>query len=485
MIVEDISKSPLWNGYAELAESHNLRACWSNPIISSTGKLLGTFATYFESPRRPTSDELSLIESAARAAGLAIERKRSEVALLALERRSAEEYQLLLSRIVPLAEALGTARDLLTIYRGLRDFVYSSMPSSAFFVSFFDARTRMRTAAYATSDDGEVDISLLPPIELTKDGGPNSKAVFERRSVVTNAYMDEMRDRPHVIAQDNGIEPKTSLAVPMIVMDRVIGTLEVQSYLDEAFKPDHVIALEMVANLAAVSIENVRLIETEASARQEAEAANRMKDEFLSVLSHELRTPLNAMLGWVRMLRAGVLDAERSAKALEVIERNTRQQGSLIEDLLDVSRIISGRMRVEKELIDLKNVIQAAAETVRPLAIAKDLDLDIAEAGPLMMNGDPVRLQQVITNLLQNAVKFTPSGKGVRLWTEVSGTMAKIVVSDDGVGIEEEFLPNIFDRFSQADASTKRTFNGLGLGLTIVRTIVDLHGGTIRGKPGP
>jgi PAS domain S-box-containing protein len=482
VIVEDIAKSPLWDGYADLAKSHGLRACWSNPIISSTGQLLGTFATYFEEPRTPTADELSLIESAARAAGLAIERKRSEETLLALERRSAEEYQSLLSRIVPLAEALGTARDLLTVYRALKDFVYSSMPCSAFFVSFFDPETNMRTAAFACSDEGDVDISLLPPIELSRGGGPNSKAVFERRSVVTNSYMEEMRDRPHMVAQDNGIEPRTSLAVPMTVMDRVIGTLEVQSYLDQAFRSDHVIALEMVANLAAVSIENIRLIETEANARQEAEAANRMKDEFLSVLSHELRTPLNAMLGWVRMLRAGVLDEERSAKALEVIERNTRQQGSLIEDLLDVSRIISGRMRVEKELIDLKNVIQAAAETVRPLAIAKNLDLDVAETGPLMMKGDPVRLQQVITNLLQNAVKFTAPDGGVRLWTEVNGAIAKIVVSDDGVGIEEEFLPHIFDRFSQADASTKRTFNGLGLGLTIVRTIVDLHGGTINAE---
>jgi PAS domain S-box-containing protein len=481
IVVDDMQNSPFWPAkLAGLAERHGLRACWSQPIISPSGKLLGTFSAFFEEHRSPTKQELSLLESAARSASLAIQRKQSEEALMALERRSAEEYEALLSRIVPLAEALGTARDLLTIYRALSDFVRSSMTCSAFLVSFVDPTTHIRTAAYASSDEGEVDISAFPPIELTVDGGPNSQAVFGRKSVVMDHYMDEMRGRPHIIANENGIEPNSSLAVPMAVMDRVIGTLEVQAYESNAFKREHVIALEMVANLAAVSIENVRLIETEAHARQEAEAANRMKDEFLSVLSHELRTPLNAMLGWVRMLRAGVLDEERSAKALEVIERNTRQQGSLIEDLLDVSRIISGRMRIEKERVDLHNVVQAAAETIRPFALTKGIHLDIAAEEPMLMHGDAVRLQQVITNLLQNAVKFTPSGGHVRLAMERGGQSAKIVIRDNGVGIEKEFLPHIFDRFSQADASTKRSYTGLGLGLTIVRTIVNLHGGSIR-----
>jgi len=338
----------------------------------------------------------------------------------------------------------------------------------------------MRTAAYAWGNEGEVDISTLPPIELTKDGGPNSQAVFQRKSVIVNRYMEIMRNRPHIIVQENGIDPDSSVAVPMIVMDRVLGTFEVQAYENDAFHEENVIVLEMVANLAAVSIENVRLIEAEAKARHTAEASSRMKDEFLSVLSHELRTPLNAMLGWVRMLRDGVLDEGHAAKALEVIERNTRQQSTLIEDLLDVSRIISGKMRVDKELVDIIPLFNSVSETIRPLAQSKDVSFDVdADEGSLFMNGDPVRLQQMITNLLQNSVKFTPPGGKIMFSFSRNRSDAVIKIQDTGIGIEPDFLPHIFDRFSQADGSAKRNYTGLGLGLTIVKTIVNLHGGDI------
>src|SRR5439155_4727614 len=309
-------------------------------------------------------------------------------------------------------------------------------------------------------------------------GGPNSRAILAKQTVITNNYYDDQKDRPHVVLRENGIDPLSSMVVPMVVQDRVIGTVEVQAYQDRAFGREHAIALEMAANLAAVAIENVRLIETEARARAEAETANRMKDEFLSVLSHELRTPLNAMLGWVRILRSGNIDEERTSKALEIIERNTRQQSSLIEDLLDVSRIISGKMRIDHELIDMVQALEQAAESVRPMVLAKDIVFEVTQAyEPLYLNGDAVRLQQVITNLLQNAIKFTPSGGRVTLEYYRDVDHAVINVTDTGVGIEADFLPLIFDRFSQADASTRRSNTGLGLGLTIVRNIVELHGG--------
>ncbi len=406
--------------------------------------------------------------------------KIAQESLVKAERRAADEYRALLSRIVPLAQSLGTARDLISIYRSVQEFVCTSMRCTGFFVSFYNPETRFRTAAYAWGEQGEVEISTLPPIELAEDGGPNSRAVFERRPIVVNDFMDHMKDRPHLILQDDGINPSSSMVVPMIVMNRVIGTVEVQAYENDAFQHDHVVALEMVANLAAVAIENVRLIEIEAKARSEAEAANIMKDEFLSILSHELRTPLNAMLGWVRMLRGGMLDEERSAKALEVIERNTRQQSSLIEDLLDVSRIISGKMKIEKESVDLKTILTEVAESVRPLAMNKEVRFEFHTGDEsVFMNGDVVRLQQVITNLLQNAIKFSSANGTVTMSLEKNASSASIRVADNGVGIEPEFLPHIFDRFSQADASTKRSYTGLGLGLTIVRTIVELHGGDI------
>lgn len=408
------------------------------------------------------------------------DRKKAEEALLAAERRAADEYQALLSRIVPLAQTLGKTRDLISVYRLLCDFVRISMPSSAFFVSFFDENTSLRTAAYAWGDQGELDISDLPPIKLSTDGGPNSQAVFQKRSVVATRYMDMMKNRPHLILQEDGVDPNSSLVVPMIVMDRVVGTLEVQAYEDEAFDDEHVVALEMAANLAAVAIENVSLLESEIDLRNQAEAANRTKDEFLSILSHEMRTPLNSMLGWIRMLRTGTLDPDRMTKAIEVIERNTRVQIALIEDLLDVSRIISGKMRIEKEPLDLAELAGSIIETIRPSAVAKDLAFEFTgDDGSLFVEGDSTRLQQVITNLVENAVKFTPENGRVSVSIKRCGDNVEMTVADTGIGIEPDFLPLIFDRFSQADASTRRSYSGLGLGLAIVKKIVDLHRGVI------
>lgn len=408
------------------------------------------------------------------------DRKRAENALLAAERRAADEYQALLSRIVPLAQTLGKSRELISVYRSLLEFVRASMPCSAFFVSFYDADTSLRTAAYVWGDDNELDISVLPPIELTPEGGPNSQAVLQKRSIVASRYMDVMKNRPHVIIQENGLDPKSAMVVPMIVKDGVTGTLEVQAYQDEAFLDEHVVALEMAANLAAVAIENVKLLESEIELRNQAETANRAKDEFLSVLSHELRTPLNSMLGWVRMLRSGSLDADRTAKAIEVIERNTRQQIALIEDLLDVSRIISGKMRMEKEPLDLVTLTGDIVEAVRPAAFAKEIAFELeCTADSLFVDGDAARLQQVVTNLAENAVKFTPENGSVSVSLKRERAVALLQVKDTGIGIGAEFLPHIFDRFSQADASTRRSYTGLGLGLAIVKKIVELHEGTI------
>ncbi len=409
------------------------------------------------------------------------ERKLAEEAIVRAERQAAEEYQALLGRIVPLAATLGRARDLTSIYRAVREFICASMTCSGFFVSFFESETNLRHAGYVWGEGKEVDISELPPMPLDPEtGGGNSRAVFEKRTVITNNLWQEMKKRPHVVIEENGVDPMSSLIVPMMIKDTVLGTLEVQAHHNEAFNDEHAVALEMAANLAAVAIENVRLIETEAAAREAAESANRAKDEFLSVLSHELRTPLNAMLGWVRMLKAGVLDAENSERALEVIERNTRLQSSLIEDLLDVSRIISGKMRIETELVDFISVVKTASETIRPLVDAKDVNYSfVHDEESVFLTADAVRLQQVVSNLLQNAIKFTPAGGRIDISIERSERTAVLRVKDTGVGIERDLLPYIFDRFRQADASARRNFTGLGLGLTIVRNIVELHGGAI------
>jgi signal transduction histidine kinase len=226
--------------------------------------------------------------------------------------------------------------------------------------------------------------------------------------------------------------------------------------------------------------ERARLLVLEQAARKHAEEANRMKDEFLATLSHELRTPLNAILGWVQVLRTGKLDAAAGARALETIERNSRAQAQLIADLLDVSRIITGKLRLELKPVELSRIIDAALDSARPAADAKAIELVVSLApleSPVL--GDNDRLHQVIWNLLSNAIKFTPRGGRVEVRLKESGLNAVIEVRDSGIGIRPDFLPYVFDRFRQAESTLTRSQGGLGLGLSIVRHLLELHGGTV------
>lgn len=211
--------------------------------------------------------------------------------------------------------------------------------------------------------------------------------------------------------------------------------------------------------------------------------ASRLKDEFLATVSHELRTPLNSILGWVQLFRTGRLDETGRGHALETIEQSAKTQARLIEDLLDVSRIVSGKLRLEVRSVQLADVIQAAVETIRPAAEAKNITLDLQlESTGIAVVGDPNRLQQVIWNLLSNAIKFTPNSGQVTVTLRRQGSLQQVVVSDNGIGIAPEFLPHIFDAFRQADSSSTRSHKGLGLGLSIVRRLIELHGGTVRAE---
>ncbi|HEU4875394.1 MAG TPA: ATP-binding protein [Pyrinomonadaceae bacterium] len=215
-------------------------------------------------------------------------------------------------------------------------------------------------------------------------------------------------------------------------------------------------------------------------ARAEAEAANRIKDEFLATLSHELRTPLTSLLGWSSVLREARRDEKVLNQGLEAIDRNARVQAQLIDDLLDVSRIVSGKLNLDVRPLDITSVARAAINVVRPAADAKGIVLDYwAEPGLGAICADSARLHQIVWNLLSNAVKFTPNGGRIHVRVEQDGMDARVTVKDTGQGIDPEFLPRVFDRFRQADSSTTRSFGGLGLGLAIVRHLVELHGGTV------
>jgi signal transduction histidine kinase/DNA-binding response OmpR family regulator len=239
---------------------------------------------------------------------------------------------------------------------------------------------------------------------------------------------------------------------------------------------------EQAARLEAEEAQRLseQLLAREEEARADAEAANRLKDEFLATVSHELRTPLNSILGWAQLMRSGKLDEEGSTRALSTIERNTKSLAQIIDDLLDVSRIISGKLRLDVSPIELEPVVAAALDTIRPASDAKSIHLQVSlDPSVGSISGDPNRLQQVVWNLLTNAIKFTPRGGHVEVRLEPVESSARITVTDSGEGISQDFLPYIFDRFRQADSTFTRLHGGLGLGLAIVRHLVEMHGGSV------
>jgi signal transduction histidine kinase len=244
---------------------------------------------------------------------------------------------------------------------------------------------------------------------------------------------------------------------------------------DSALDSDDAALARQLARCAALAIDNAHLY-------REAQRMNRVKDEFLATVSHELRTPLNAVLGWARLLRMGKLDESATARALEIIERNALSQARLIEDLLDVSRIVSGKLRIEELPVDLREVAVAALEAVKLAAEAKAIEIVTHLDEVPAVTGDPTRLQQVVWNLLSNAIKFTPRGGRIEVRLRCVDAHVEIEVTDDGIGVRAEFLPHVFDHFRQADGTTTRVHGGLGIGLAIVRHLTELHGGSVRAE---
>jgi len=269
-------------------------------------------------------------------------------------------------------------------------------------------------------------------------------------------------------AQETTIQPQTML---------LTGTrLESKDGTSERI----LLSIENITERKLAEEELKILMQQEQAARAEAEAANRVRDEFLAMVSHELRTPLNAIVGWTHLLKLGALNQPDSERAIETIERNAKAQATIINELLDVSRVISGKLKLDMRPVDLAEVINEAVDVVRPAADAKAIEVvTVLDQNAGLVAGESVRLQQVIWNLLTNAIKFTQKEGKVEVQLERSGTHVTVVVSDTGSGIPSDFLPYIFERFRQADTSEKRSHGGLGLGLSIVRNLVEMHGGRV------
>jgi PAS domain S-box-containing protein len=276
-----------------------------------------------------------------------------------------------------------------------------------------------------------------------------------------------------LIAADGTERPIEDSGAPIRDRDgRILGTVLVFRDASERRRAD--------TERRSVAIERERLLEAERAARAEAERANRVKDEFVAMVSHELRTPLNAILGWTQLMMQSRADPDVIGRGLDVIARNTRLQAQLISDLLDMSRIVSGKLRLSIEKVELRALLEDAVESVERAAVEKNVAIQCELAASSIVAGDPSRIQQIVWNLLWNAIKFTPAGGRVLVRLRQRAANAEITIADTGVGIAPELLPSIFDRFQQGNVSITRRFGGLGLGLAIVRHLVDLHGGTIR-----
>jgi PAS domain S-box-containing protein len=300
------------------------------------------------------------------------------------------------------------------------------------------------------------------------------RVVTDLAGVVDGADADLLRTM-------RGLGGRSFMCVPILARDGVIGTISFMTAdSGRRYGAIDVSLAEDLARRVANAIENARLYDIAQRERAQLAEANRAKDEFLAVLSHELRTPLNSMLGWTQIVRAGGLDEKTLTRALETIERNAKSQAQLIADLLDVSRIVTGKLNVEPRPVMIASIVEGAVEAARPAAKARDVELAVAiELRNEEVHGDPDRLQQVVGNLLSNAIKFTPpSGRvSVRL-ARVDGTV-RLDIEDSGQGIDPAFLPHVFERFRQGEGATTRVHGGLGLGLAIVRHLVEVHRGSV------
>jgi signal transduction histidine kinase/ActR/RegA family two-component response regulator len=299
-------------------------------------------------------------------------------------------------------------------------------------------------------------------------------------SEVDDAFFERTMQSPAHLAAVRALEPKSFMIVPLKVQDEIFGAITfVYGPSGRRYEEADLFVGTELARRAAIAIDNARLYERSQEERSRVEAATRVKDEFVAMVSHELRTPLNSILGWTRLLRSGDLEEGKRDHALEVVERSALAQNQLVSDLLDVSRVITGKLRIHPAQVDVKNLLEMAVEGIRPAANAKSIAIQPSLANDLQIRADGDRLAQVFWNLLTNAVKFTPKCGRITVEARRDASDVIVMVSDTGRGIPADFLPHVFENFRQLDGSTARSHGGLGIGLSVAQHIVELHGGSI------
>jgi PAS domain S-box-containing protein len=435
VLIEDVESDPLYRPYLSAARAAGYRAVSSAPLFDRDGAPLGMLSTHFRQPHRPSDQDLRALDLYLRQAVSFIERLRMEDAV----RESEERFRA----------------------------VVETTPECVKIVSPEGHLLYMNAAGLGMVEaDSDRDLLGRPVVDLVV---PDQRAVWLARHEQISRGK-RVNWEFEIVGLKGTRRWMESHAVPLGLPDGRTAQLSVTRDVTEKKR---------------VERERENLLEAERNARAEAQRANQLKDEFLATLSHELRTPLNAIMGWAQLMAFSTMSAAEMKEAGRAIERNARTQKQLIDDLLDMSRIISGKFRLDLEEIEPISVLEAAIETIRPSAAVKEIRLETfldPLAGPI--SADPARLQQVVWNLLSNAVKFTPKGGKIQIRLEQVNSQIELSVSDTGQGIDPNFLPHLFQRFRQADASTTRRFGGLGIGLAIVKEIVELHGGTVSATSG-
>jgi PAS domain S-box-containing protein len=483
---EETGEEFLQRNARDSAQLHALRALGVTSLIivpiRVATRVLGTLALVStERARRYDQQDLALAQELALRAGNAVENAR----LYAAE-RDARDQLALLARA---GEAFSGAASLEPLLRGAAEL---TVPTLGDFALFEVAESNeLRRVASVHGDPALARLleganwQRAPRADGDPWGALSGLPVFQPH--IDDEWLERAVGSAEQLALLRRLELGSLLSVPLRAGGELLGSLTLGfGKSRRTHTPDDLKLAEELARRAGMAVVQVRLYEraqdeahNAEQARRRAEEANRVKDEFLATVSHELRTPLNAILGWSALLSARSLEPAVS-KAVHVIHRNAQAQGKIIEDILDVSRIITGKLFLDLKGTNLVEVVQHAIEVVRPSAVAKRLSIDFTPpVHDCSLVADPERLQQVVWNLLSNAVKFTESGGQVRVTLEHEGSNLRLQVSDSGKGIEPDFLPFVFDRFKQADSSTTRHVGGLGLGLAIVRHLVELHGGRV------
>src|SRR6266508_3445977 len=479
-------------GAPVIIESRTARAAEYEPVSSQSGsdrfeaavvvplligsRVVAIVMLEFEAPHTLTPDDHEYVRALGTYAAQALDRTwQFEFALRASETR----YRALLartSRLHALSAALSEAVTLDAVARAVIQHGSVVVGATAGEVTLLVENGTQFQTLYAEPAGRNGSEESRRPVE---DGLCESEAVRHAQPVFIKSLKDwqDRCWRSASVAADGGFE--SSATMPLLVEGAPIGALGFHFTVPVNFDDDYQALLVSVAQHCAQALDRARLYESTQRARADAEKANRLKDEFVSIVSHELRTPLNAILGWTTMLQRGSLAGEKLGRALQSISDNASRQARLIDELLDFSRVVGGRTSLVMEHVDIRELIRGVVESMTPTAVARAIDLQLSSVPPVEVLGDIRRLEQVFFNLIDNALKFTPQGGRVALDVRLVDGGVEVQVKDNGAGIDSEFLPLVFDRFRQADSTSSRAYGGLGLGLSIAKQLVEAHKGAI------